>query len=221
MGPRRVVHTVKLMAAREPLVVLDSDGTADLPPGKIAAVVTFLELRQAPDLPPAGGEWTLDPIGPDLDRYRALFRRVGEPWLWFSRLVMPEAELRVILADERVEAFALRTGGEDIGLLELDFRTPGECELAFLGAVPEKIGSGAGRFLMGRAVARAFARPIRRLFVHTCTLDHPGALAFYLQAGFRPYTRAVEIADDPRLSGHLPPEAAPQIPLFPPASPRR
>ncbi|HEX8664209.1 MAG TPA: GNAT family N-acetyltransferase [Beijerinckiaceae bacterium] len=199
----------------------DFDGTADLPPGKIAAVVTFLELRRPPDLPPPGGDWTLDPIGADLDRYRALFRRVGEPWLWFSRLVIPEAELRAILSDERVEAFALRGGGEDVGLLELDFRTAGECELSFLGVVPERIGAGAGRFLIGQAVARAFARPIRRLFVHTCTLDHPGALAFYLRAGFRPYRRAVEIADDPRLTGHLPRDAAPQVPLFPPESPRR
>jgi GNAT superfamily N-acetyltransferase len=209
------------MPSDTPAIPLDFDGTADLPPGKIAAVVTFLELRRPPDLPSIEGDWELAPIGPDLDRYRALFRRVGEPWLWFSRLVMPEAELRAILSDERVEAFALRAGGEDVGLLELDFRAPGECELAFLGVVPDRIGSGAGRFLIGQAVARAFARPIRRLFVHTCTLDHPGALAFYLRAGFRPHRRAVEIADDPRLTGHLPPEVAPQIPLIPPESPRR
>ena len=206
--------------AREPPISFDAAGTADLPPGKIAAVVTFLELRRLPDLPPAGGGWALDPIGPDLDRYRALFRRVGEPWLWFSRLVMPEGELRATLADERVEAFALRAEGEDAGLLELDFRAPGECELAFLGVVPERIGTGTGRFLIGEAVARAFARPVRRLFVHTCTLDHPGALAFYLRAGFRPYRRAVEVADDPRLTGHLPRDAAPQIPLLPPDSQR-
>jgi ribosomal protein S18 acetylase RimI-like enzyme len=197
-------------------MVLDPDGMTDLPPGKIATVVTFLELRRRPDLPPApDGAWTLDPIGADLERYRALFRRIGEPWLWFSRLVMPGPELLAILADREVEALALRAGGTDIGLLELDFRRPRECELAFLGVVAEAIGSGAGRFLIGQAVARAFARPIRRLFVHTCTLDHPSALAFYRRAGFRPYRRAVEIADDPRLTGHLPRGAAPQIPLLP------
>jgi GNAT superfamily N-acetyltransferase len=205
-------------------MVLDPDGTTDLPPGKIATVVTFLELRRRPDLPPAPDRgWALDPIGADLERYRALFRRIGEPWLWFSRLVMPEPELLAILADPGVEALALRAGqdgSEDIGLLELDFRTAGACELAFLGVVPEAIGSGAGRFLIGQAVARAFARPIGRLWVHTCTLDHPGALGFYRRAGFRPYKRAVEVADDPRLTGDLPREAAPQIPLMPPAPSR-
>jgi GNAT superfamily N-acetyltransferase len=203
-------------------MVLDPDGMTDLPPGKIATVVTFLELRRRPDLPPApDGAWTLDPIGADLERYRALFRRIGEPWLWFSRLVMPGPELLAILADREVEALALRArpgGSEDIGLLELDFRRSGACELAFLGVVPEAIGSGAGRFLIGQAIARAFARPIGRLWVHTCTLDHPDALGFYRRAGFRPYKRAIEVADDPRLDGHLPREAAPQIPLMPPPS---
>ena len=197
-------------------MVLDPDGMTDLPPGKIATVVTFLELLRRPDRPPAPDRgWALDPIGDDVERYRALFRRIGEPWLWFSRLVMPEPELLAILADRDVEAFVLRADGTDIGLLELDFRRPGECELAFLGVVPEAIGSGAGRFLIGQAVARAFARPIRRLFVHTCTLDHPSALAFYRRAGFRPYRRAVEIADDPRLKGYVPLAAAPHMPPLP------
>ena len=104
----------------------------------------------------------------------------------------------------------------DVGLLELDFRTEGEVELAFLGLVPGFIGQGAGRFLMNEAIARAFARPIRRFFVHTCTLDAPGALAFYLRSGFTPYKRAIEVADDPRLLGFLPRESAPHVPVLAP-----
>lgn len=192
-----------------------ADGHTDLPPGKIAAVVTYLEMRQPPRrslVSASASAMKLEPIGADIDRYRALYRRVGEPWLWFSRLLMPEAELRAILASPDVEASALRHRGEDIGLLELDFRQADECELSFLGLVPEAIGAGAGRFLIESAVARAFARPIRRFWVHTCTLDHPAALGFYVHAGFIPYRRAIEIADDPRLSGHLPCSAAPHLP---------
>ena len=189
-------------------------GVTDLPPGKIAEVVTYLEMLAAPARPepPAGG-FTLERFS-DVTRYRALFRRVGERWLWMSRLVVPEAALRTILDDPAVEAFALRSGGEDIGLLELDFRQAEECELAYFGVVPEAIGTGAGRFLMTEAVTRAWARPIRRFWVHTCTHDHPRALAFYQRAGFRAYKRAIEIADDPRLTGHLPREAAPDVPVI-------
>jgi GNAT superfamily N-acetyltransferase len=195
----------------------DADGLTELPPGKIAAVVTFLEMRRRPaHASPPGGPFAIEPVGRDLARYRALFRRVGEPWLWFSRLVMPEPELRAILADPAVEAFALRAESADAGILELDFRQEGACEIAFLGVVPSAIGTGAGRFLIESAIARAFARPIERLWVHTCTLDHPQALAFYRRAGFTPYRRAVEIADDPRLTGHLPEDAGAQVPLLAP-----
>ncbi len=67
---------------------------------------------------------------------------------------------------------------------------------------------------MDEALTRAFARPIRRFWVHTCTFDHPGAVDFYRRSGFRPYARAIEVAPDPRLTGALPRMAAGQIPLL-------
>jgi ribosomal protein S18 acetylase RimI-like enzyme len=203
------------MTAKTPFA-LNLDGYTHLPPGKIAAVVTYLEMRERPRLPrlrrPEG--WSLHRVNRDRDRYRALFRRIGEPWLWFSRVAMPDDALAEILDDPGVEAYALNDGSIDLGLLELDFRPRGEAELSFLGVAPDRIGQGAGRFLMREAIRRAFARPIARLFVHTCSLDHPGALAFYQRSGFTPYRRAVEVADDPRLLGFLPREAAPHVPIL-------
>jgi GNAT superfamily N-acetyltransferase len=195
---------------------LNLNGYTDLPPGKVATVVTFLEMRTRPRLrrEPTGRQWRLEVIGLDLERYRALFRRVGEDWLWFSRLIMPDGALAGILGHPKIEAYALREGGADLGLLELDFRSRRAAQLAFFGLVPEAIGSGAGRHLMNEAIRRAFRRPIGRLFVHTCSLDHPSALPFYLRSGFTAYRRAIEVADDPRLLGALPLEAAPQIPVI-------
>ncbi|MCC7273790.1 MAG: GNAT family N-acetyltransferase, partial [Alphaproteobacteria bacterium] len=74
--------------------------------------------------------------------------------------------------------------------------------------------TGAGRWLMNRAVEIAWARPIARFWVHTCTLDHPGALAFYVRSGFVPFRRQVEIADDPRLLGQAPRSAAAHVPVI-------
>ena len=198
------------------------NGYTDLPAGTIAAVVTYLEMREPPPLAAAQREgWSLAPLSGEPGRYRALFRRVGEPWLWFSRLAMSDAALLRILDDPQVQALALHEDGRDIGLLELDFRRRGECELAFFGLVPEAIGHGWARLLMNEALRRAFAAPIGRLWVHTCSLDHPRALGFYIRSGFKPYKRAVEIADDPRLKGYLPLAAAPQMPpLAPPREAR-
>ena len=190
-------------------------GFTELPPGMIAAVATYLEMSGPP---PAGHEagpspHLFEPIGGDLDRYRALYARIGEPWLWFSRAVMTDGQLREIIEDSDVEALALVVEGRDCGLIELDFRVAGQCELAFLGLAPDAIGRRLGRVLMGEAIRRAWARPIERLWLHTCTLDHPAAVPFYMKAGLRPYRRAIEIAQDPRLSGHMPARAAPLFPV--------
>lgn len=189
----------------------------DLPAGKLAALVTYLEMTEPP--PARAGVARPDLLlravpRPELGWYRDLYRRVGSEWLWFSRLTMADEALRAILHDPAVELWALERGGEGVGILELDRRQPGEVELAFLGLVPALVGSGAGSLLMDHALARAFARPIRRLWVHTCTLDHPAALAFYIRRGFRPYRRAIEIADDPRLTGVLPRDAAAWLPVI-------
>jgi GNAT superfamily N-acetyltransferase len=194
------------------------DGYTDVPTGKIATVVTSLEMR-APAPPrrpePPGDGWTLRyEAHPSLAWYRDLYRRVGEDWLWFSRLTMADEPLAAILGDDRVEVYALEAAAGDEGLLELDFRTAGECELVFFGVTSPHIGTGAGRWLMNRALDRAWAHPIDRFWLHTCTLDHPGALAFYMRSGFTPFRRQIEVADDPRSTGLAPRHAAPHVPVI-------
>ncbi len=182
-------------------------GITDLPPGKIAAIVTSLEMFSAPPVrpdPPGMEGFSLDPIGRgDIGRYLAIYRILGERWMWFSRLVKPVAAVEAILADPAVDFFAVRHAGRDVGLLELDFRVAGEGELAFFGLDETVIGRGAGRWLMNRALALAWSRPLTRFWVHTCTLDHQGAPEFYQRSGFTAFRRSVEIDDDPRLKGQM------------------
>jgi GNAT superfamily N-acetyltransferase len=196
------------------------DGYSEVPAGKLASVVTSLEMLQRPTLRPDPTDcpWQLRALNrSDAEAYRHLFRRVGANWLWYSRLQMPVEQLEAILHDVETEVFALVADAAEEGLLELDYRTKGECELAFFGVSDVLQGRGAGRWLMNRALERAWARPIRRLWVHTCTLDHPAALAFYVRSGFRAFARSVEIADDPRATGLLPADAAPQVPVIRPS----
>ena len=193
-----------------------SSQVTDVAAGKIAAVVTSLEMLARPALRPErpGLSLSLERVTqPDLAWFRDLFRRTGEDWLWFSRLAMSDDALRAIIHDPQIEVYPLMAGDEAAGLLELDFRTAGECELSFFGLTPKFVGSGAGRWLMNRAIEKAWSRPIRRFWVHTCTLDHPAALPFYIRSGFRAFRRGIEIADDPRLKGVLPRSAAPDIPI--------
>lgn len=194
-----------------------------VPPGQIATVVTSLEMLAPPKPQPASHSplqlvrWP----APAPAKYRALFRRVGEPWLWFSRLVMSDTELGAIISDPAVEIFAVvDRRGIEIGLLEIDFREAATAELSFFGLVPELAGKGHGRWLMGRALALAWRPGVKRVWVHTCTLDHPSAPGFYRMQGFVPYATAIETFADPRLAGIFPREAAPHVPLLDPVSRR-
>jgi GNAT superfamily N-acetyltransferase len=192
------------------------DGYSDVAHGKIAAVVTHLQMMQPPPPRPApDGPWGFRRVEhPGLDWYRDLFRRVGEEWLWFSRLHMPDEKLAAIIHAGEVEVYALVHDGRDEGLLELDFRKAGECELGYFGVTGGLIGSGAARFLMNHALQIAWSRPIRRFWVHTCTFDHPSAVAFYQRSGFTPFRRQIEIADDPRLAGTHPRSAGRHVPII-------
>ncbi|VIO67662.1 GNAT family N-acetyltransferase [Bradyrhizobium ivorense] len=192
------------------------DGYSDVPQGKIAAVVTHLEMTARPprrDDPP--GAWGLRRVEqPALDWYRELYRRVGDEWLWFSRTRLDDARLAAVIRPPGIEVYALVVDGCDEGLLELDFRAPGNCELVYFGVTAKFIGTGAARFLMNRALEQAWRSGVQRVWVHTCTFDHPSAVAFYQRSGFRPFRRQIEVADDPRLDGSAPRDAARHVPVI-------
>ena len=187
---------------------------SDIRQGHLGAVVTYLEMIEAPPLPSSAAASPLrlerwDDADPG--RYRRLFEKIGSPWLWYSRLAMDDGTL----ADAMAEVHAvIDSKGEEVGLLELDFRTSGECLIRFLGLVPELSGRGHGNWLFAETIRLAWRPGVRRVSVNTCTLDHPAALRAYLKAGFRAYKRAFESFPDPRLNGLLPADAAPQIPLI-------
>ncbi len=190
-----------------------------VPDGHLAAVVTFLEMHAPPASELAESTLRLRRVpDPDPENYRALFRKVGAPWLWFSRLELSDEALAAIIGDPGVELYEVAAVEPVVGMLELDFRQPGECEIAFIGLVPDLTGQGHGKWLLDHALRLAWraegARDgIRRVHVHTCTLDHPAALSAYRRAGFTAYKRAIETFPDPRLTSALPADCAPQLPL--------
>ena len=187
-----------------------------VPDGEIAAVVTYLEMRAPVEQPVIWSALSLEQVEvPQPEHYRDLFRLIGAPWLWFSRLLLDDAHLAEIIQHPKVELYSVRDeNGREAGMVELDFREPHECELAFIGLIPELSGKGHGRWLLAEAVRHAWREGVDRVHVHTCSLDHPAALSAYRRAGFAPYKRAVERFADPRLVGILPKDCAPQIPLL-------
>ncbi len=192
-------------------------GLTPVADAEVATIVTTLEMRKRPPARPLPDSrlrltaWDR----PTPDKYRALFRRIGAPWLWFSRLVMDDRALIGIIHDPDVAIFAVvDPAGIEVGIVELDFRQPAQCELSYFGLIPELAGQGHGGWMMMTALSLAWRKDVDRVWVHTCTLDHPSALGFYRKSGFEAIKRTIETFTDPRLTGDLPRDAAPQIPLF-------
>jgi GNAT superfamily N-acetyltransferase len=167
-------------------------GLIPVAPDQLATVVTTLEMRARPRPRP-----------------------IPAPWLWFSRLAMEDARLARAIHDPRTQIHAvLDPGGVEVGMLELTHPDPSWCALDYFGLVPEWTGQGHGGWLMALAMQLAWRPGVERVRVNTCTLDHPRALGFYIAQGFTPVSRTIETFADPRVSGLLPRDAAPQIPCL-------
>jgi GNAT superfamily N-acetyltransferase len=192
-------------------------GLHPVPEGHVAAVVTTLEMQKRPaarPMPPSQFRlvrWD----APDPAKYRALFARVGGPWLWYSRLVIDDARLIALThrPETQVQVVTDRAGVE-VGLLELSHTTAALCMIDYFGLIPELTGAGHGRWLMAMAMALAWRPGVECVRVNTCSLDHPSALNFYRAQGFEAVGRTVETFADPRLIGVLDESLAPQVPLL-------
>lgn len=194
-----------------------TNGLYDIAFDRLAAVVTYLERTAPVDEPPAAlpaGVTIAAVERPAAAWYRALFRQVGEDWLWFDRLGLTETALQDLLVRPGHQLLLMTRDGEEIGFAELEPPSEGSVEIVYFGLVKDAVGAGLGGTLMRAALAAAFRPGVRRVWLHTCNLDAPGALTFYGRMGFRAYAQKVEITDDPRLTGALPRHAAPHVPLL-------
>ena len=177
----------------------------------IPVTVTWLQMtspdRRAPVPGRAEPTAVLRAHRPTISFYRYLYNTIGEDWYWFERRRLSDEELAAIIHDDRVEVHVLYVCGVPAGYAELDRRIAGEVEIAYFGLIPEYVGRGFGRWLLHWALGRAFSYGPRRVWLHTCTLDHPRALAVYQRGGLEIYDRKVVQEDAEllaRMFGRLP-----------------
>jgi GNAT superfamily N-acetyltransferase len=156
--------------------------------------VTYLELREAPaSAPSRTGPERICLEGMTRADYLDLYRRVGEPLQWDSRLKMPAAELNSLLAGGLLHIYVARggesgtSGGSVLGLCEFERHAFPEIELRHFGLVPEAQGRGLGPWLLSTALCREWVSGAKRIWLHTDTWDHPAALPVYRRVGFNVY----------------------------------
>jgi GNAT superfamily N-acetyltransferase len=184
---------------------------------ELAVTVTQLEMTSKPlrnpPPPPLARHLLMRAEPATVSFYRYLYDTVGANWLWTDRREWDDDRLAERLNDEGTGVYVLYLDGTPAGFGELFQADVDTTDLAYFGLIPEFIGRRLGPFLLWSLIDLAWSRPIRRMTVDTCTLDHPKALAHYQRAGFVPYAQRTVRKPDPRLTGLLPRDAAPHIPL--------
>jgi GNAT superfamily N-acetyltransferase len=156
----------------------------------VAVVRTYLEMKsprrgESRDALPAG--FVVRQVADDPGLYRGLYQGVGATYHWRDRLSWTDAQLREHLASPSISVHVLCEGEYPRGFFELARHDDGSREIAYFGLMPAAIGRGLGRALLACAIAEAWSMNPEpsRVWLHTCTLDHPAALANYLARGFQ------------------------------------
>jgi GNAT superfamily N-acetyltransferase len=132
---------------------------------------------------------------PELNRF--FYTAVGGDWYWIDRLVWTYDQWQRYLGRPGVETWVAWSAGTPAGYCELEARPESGVEVAYFGLLPQFIGQGIGGFLLTGAVERAWQMGAARVWLHTCTLDHPHALASYCARGFRPFKEEARFVDLP------------------------
>lgn len=121
---------------------------------------------------------------PELSRF--LYTAVGGDYYWLDRLGWTWSQWMAWLVRPEVETWVAYQSGTPAGYFELEVQEGGSVEIVYFGLLPMFIGRGLGGYLLTQAAHRAFAvsPEVKRVWVHTCTLDHPDAVAAYQARGF-------------------------------------
>ena len=158
---------------------------------KLECTITYLEMGEAPELPPLVPPTDsrlklalLRAERPSVSFYRYLYDAVGSPWLWTDRKALSDEQLAAIIQDDEVEIYVLYANGVPAGYAELDMRGRPEVNLAYFGLLPEFIGQGLGAYFLNWTVRRAWEHGPSRFTVNTNNFDHPRALPLYQKMGF-------------------------------------
>lgn len=151
----------------------------------------YLEMRHRNELKPKrcdAAELRIEQVGvpcPDFNRF--LYAAVGWPWTWIDKLPWTFEQWQAYVDRPQLETWVAYWSGSPAGYFELEHQADQHVEIAYFGLLPGYTGRGAGGHLLSVAVERAWQGGAHRVWVNTCTLDHPAALTNYLSRGFHIY----------------------------------
>lgn len=163
----------------------------------VQVTITHLEMRTPDQLRPKACSRTdvsVDRVlvpQPELNRF--FYTAVGGDWYWCDRLVWDYATWMKYLDRPELQTWIVNVAGTPAGYFELEHQAGGDVEIVYFGLLPAWTGAGIGGWALSEAIRQAWAMNARRVWVHTCDLDHSAALANYVSRGMTPFKTEVQI----------------------------
>ena len=132
---------------------------------------------------------------PSPELNKSLYAAVGADWNWTDRLPWTYQQWQKWVDRPELETWVVYVSNDSAGYFELAAHPDGSVEITSFGLLPSFIGKGLGGHLLTVAVQKAWEMGADKVWLHTCTLDHPNALRNYCARGFQLY-REVTIPED-------------------------
>ena len=147
----------------------------------------FLELKDLKNLKTNSineKKYLVKKIKPDFQLNKFFYKQVGKKHRWIDRLSWSDGKWINYISNKNLETYIISESDELAGFFELLYNPElKETEISYFGLLEEFIGKGIGGYALSVAIKKSFEKNIRRVWLHTCTLDHPNALKNYIARG--------------------------------------
>ena len=147
----------------------------------------FLELKDLKNLKTNSineKKYLVKKIKPDFQLNKFFYKQVGKKHRWIDRLSWSDGKWINYISNKNLETYIISESDELAGFFELLYNPElKETEISYFGLLEEYIGKGIGGYALSVAIKKSFEKNIRRVWLHTCTLDHPNALKNYIARG--------------------------------------
>ena len=151
---------------------------------------SYLEINSLNDLQESkqpSADYIVDLIEPaDFQLNKFFYKNIGQKHKWIDRLIWTDEQWIKYVSNENVKTFVLKNKKELVGFFELVIHyEKKEVEIAYFGILEEYQNRRLGSFLLSSAIQKSFQKNVKRVWLHTCSLDHKHALNNYLSRGMK------------------------------------
>ena len=151
----------------------------------------FLELKNINELVKKDkpeDNYSVEKTKPDFQINKFFYKQIGKKYRWTDRLIWTDLQWSNYVSNKNLETYVIKNGDDLVGYFELIHHPEkNETELAYLGLFEDYFGKGVGGYALTIAIEKSFEKKIKRMWVHTCTLDHPNAIKNYLARGMKDF----------------------------------